>query len=344
MTAIEAWIEGWRRVWRAPALVLGMLAASLAFALPLALVLRGMIAGHLGPSLAAEAALRGVNWDWWQEFAAQATGLGATFAPSVIGFAAPIANVSDLLDNRRMATVVAAVVGVWLVLWSFLAGGMIDRLARDRRLGVAGFAAAAGRHAGRLWRLGVLALGLYALLFGYVHGWLFDDLFRWATREFTVERTAFLVRVGLYLAFGVLLVALNIVTDYARIRLVVEDRHSAVMALVAGARFVRRRPGPVVLLYLLNGFGFLLLLRVYAAVAPGASPSGVGFWLGVLLSQAYVAGRVLVKLQFYASQVTYFQGQLAHAGYVAAPLAVPGDSAAAEALRGAPVEPIPTRG
>ena len=344
MRVIATYIEGARRVGRARAVLLGTYLVLLLFAAPLALVTRGLIADHLGASLAAESAARGANWPWWQEFLAQATGLGVTFRPSIIGFAAPLTNLSDLLDNRPMATVVAGIVGAWLVLWSFLAGGIIDRLARDRRLGVAAFTAAAGRYAGRLWRLGLLALALYALLFGYVHGWLFDDLFRWATREFTVERTAFLVRVGLYLAFGVLLVALNIVTDYARIRLVVEDRHSAVMALVAGARFVRRRPGPVVLLYLLNGFGFLLLLRVYAAVAPGASPSGVGFWLGVLLSQAYVAGRVLVKLQFYASQVTYFQGELAHAGYVAAPHPVPGDSAAAEALRGAPVEPIPTRG
>lgn len=344
MRIIATYVEGARRVGRARGVLAATYLALLLFAAPLALVVRGLIADHLGASLAAESAARGVNWVWWQEFAAQATGLGATFAPSVIGFAAPIANVSDLLDNRRMATVVAAVVGGWLVLWSFLAGGMIDRLARDRRLGVAGFAAAAGRHAGRLWRLGVLALGLYALLFGYVHGWLFDDFFPWATRDLTVERTAFLVRVGLYLAFGALLVALNIVVDYARIRLVVEDRHSAVMALVAAARFVRRRPGPVLLLYLLNGFGFLLLLRVYATIAPSGGSSGAGFWLGVLVSQAYIVGRVLVKLQFYASQVTFFQGELAHAGYVAAPVAGPADPPAGEALRGAPAEPTPTRG
>ena len=43
----------------------------------------------------------------------------------------------------------------------------------------------------------------------------------------TVERSAFVVRVVCYLAFGTFLVVCNLVFDYARIRTVVEDRHSA---------------------------------------------------------------------------------------------------------------------
>ena len=35
----------------------------------------------------------------------------------------------------------------------------------------------------------------------------------------------------------------NLVLDYARIRIVVEDRRSALGALAAGARFVRRHRG-----------------------------------------------------------------------------------------------------
>ena len=60
-----------------------------------------MIATHLGASLAADAAAAGTNYDWWQEFPSQATGLGTTFVPSIIGFGAVLDNLSGFLDNGR---------------------------------------------------------------------------------------------------------------------------------------------------------------------------------------------------------------------------------------------------
>ena len=134
----------------------------------------------------------------------------------------------------------------------------------------------------------------------------------------------------LYLAFGTLLILCNLIFDYARIRIVVEDRHSAIGALVAGARFVRRHP-VTLRLYLLNGACFILLALVYALVAPGA-PSGLAIWIALALGQLYILLRHYVKLLFYASQTACFQGTLAHAAYTAAPPVVWPDSPAAESI------------
>ena len=334
MTVTEAYVDGWRRVRRAPAIVLGLLPLSMAVALPLALVLRGMIAQHLGTSLAAEAAVRGVNWDWWQEFSSQATGIGTTFGPAVIGFAAVLGNLSDLLDNRPLAPAVAGAVAAWLVLWSFLTGGILDRLARNRRVGAAGFFMASGVHFFRMLRLGALALLAYALLFRLVHPALFDALFAALTRETTVERTAFAWRVVLYAVFGGLLVSVNVLFDYARIRLVVEDRHSAVGALLAGARFLGRHAGACLGLYALNTLTFLVVAGAYALVAPGAGPGGWTVWAALAVGEAFIVARLAVKLQFYASQAALFQDILAHAGHVARPAAEWPESPAADVLRG----------
>lgn len=334
MTVTGAYVDGWRRVWRARTIVLGVLLLSVAVALPLALVLRGMIAQHLGASLAAESALRGVNWDWWQEFSSQATGVGATFGPAVIGFAAVLGNVSDLVDNRPLATVVAGVVAAWLVAWSFLSGGILDRLARDRRIGASGFFMASGVHFFRLLRLGAIGLAIYALLFRVVHPALFDALLAWLTRSTTVERTAFAWRVVLYVVFGALLLGVNVVFDYARIRLVVEDRHSALGALLAGARFVGRRARAVTGLYALNGLTFLAVIAAYALVAPGAGRGGWTAWASLAVGEALILGRVAAKLQFYASQTALFQDALAQAGYLARPPAGWPESPAAEVVRG----------
>ena len=59
MAVMSAFRDGIRRVNGAPMVLAGMFSATLLVALPLSYVLRGMIAAHLGPSLAADAAAAG---------------------------------------------------------------------------------------------------------------------------------------------------------------------------------------------------------------------------------------------------------------------------------------------
>jgi hypothetical protein len=66
MTVGTALREGIRRVNGAPAILCGMFALTLLVALPLSYALRGMIAAHLGQSLAAERAAAAGNSHWWQ--------------------------------------------------------------------------------------------------------------------------------------------------------------------------------------------------------------------------------------------------------------------------------------
>jgi len=330
MRVWSAWRDGVRRVNGAPMVLIGMFVLTLLVALPLSIALRGMIEAQLGDSLVADTLASGTSYDWWQEFSAQASGLGTTFVPSIVGFGAVLDNATAVLDNLPMATTIAGATAAWLVLWSFLSGGVLDRYARLRPTRAYGFFAACGTHFWRFLRIGVLAWLIYWVLFALVHGWLFEDFYRWATRDMAAERSAFAVRLVLYLVFGTMLIACNLVFDYARIRTVVEDRHSAIGALVAGARFVWRHPATLKL-YFLNGFVFLVLVLIYALVAPGA-PRGLAIWIAFGVGELYVLLRHYVKLLFYASQTAFFQGALAHAAYTAAPPVVWPDSPAAEAI------------
>ena len=338
MGAAAAFREGVRRVNRAPFVLLGMCLFPLLFALPLSLVVREAIRSHLGASLAADAAASGANYDWWQEFSAQASGLAASFAPSIVGFGAVLDNVDGLLKNAPLAAAVAGAIATWMVFWSFLAGGVMDRYARIRPTRAHGFFAACGTHFWRFLRLGVLAFAAYAFLFGLVHGWILDTAYERLTRNMTEERAAFAVRIAGYLLFGIFLVAVNLIFDYARVRIVVEDRRSAVGAILSGARFVRRNHGTV-FLYLLNGIAFLILVLLYALATPGAPGSGLWMWITLALGQAYIVARHYLKLLFYASQVAFFQSALAHASYTAAPAVVWPDSPAAEAILNADASP-----
>lgn len=332
MIILNAFRDGVRRATRAPAVLFGVLLVTLAVALPLGLVLDGMIRASLGSSAAAETAA-GVNYEWWQEFAADATGVGAAFTPKTIGVGGVLANASSLLDNVSHPAAVAGAGAAYLVIWLFLVGGILDRYARNRPVRAPAFFSACGVFFLRFVRLAVLAAAAYALLFALVHPALFGGLYSWATHDLVVERTAFLVRLALYLVFGSLLVAVNLLFDYAKIRAVVEDRRSMIGALAAAVRFVRRQPGAAFGLYLLNGLLFGLLLALYALAAPRVGTGTWSFWAGVAVTQAYLLLRLWIKLVFYASQVSFFQASLAHAHYTAAPEPAWPDSPAAEAIR-----------
>ena len=340
MTGAAAFRDGLRRVNGAPLLLAGMCLVTLLLALPLSLALRGMLAAQLGASLVAERVASGADYQWWQEFLSQASGLGTTFRPSIVGFGAVLDNIDALLDNRPLAATIAGATAAWLLVWSFLSGGVIDRLARNRPTRTAGFFAAAGVHFWRFLRVGAVALVVYSFLFGWVHRWLFDDLYEQLTRDVTVERTALIIRLGCYLLFAALLMIVSITFDYARVRIVVEDRRRALGSIAASIRFVRRHFARASTLYVLNALAFLSVAMLYALFSPGAPGSGLVMWMVLLLGQAYIVARHYLKLVFYASETSLFQSVLAHADYTAAPVIEWPDSPAAESITNAdPIAP-----
>src|SRR5471032_3112173 len=158
---MRPWSDGLRRVFAAPAVIAAVFAVTLLAALPLAMSLRAAMQGHLGSSLLAGEAADGVSYDWWQEFASQATGIGTTFTPSVIGFATTLDSVSGLLDARVLITPIAWALGAYVGAWIFLSGGILDRYARDRPIGAHGFFAASGTFFFRFLRLGVVSGAVY---------------------------------------------------------------------------------------------------------------------------------------------------------------------------------------
>jgi hypothetical protein len=332
MSPLAAWIDGARRVVRAPALLMGVWALTLIVSVPLAFALRAMLAQHLGASQAADTAAGGVNYDWMQEFGDQASGLGTTFKPTIIGFGAVLDNASAFLDATPRPAVIVGAASVYIVLWIFMAGGIVDRYARDRPTHPFGFFAAAGGFFFRFLRLAVAQWVVYATLFGALHPWLFDNLYPRFTHEMNVERTAFAVRVGLYLVFGAAIAAATMVFDYAKVRAVVEDRRSMIGAIGAAGAFIRGNAGAAIILFLLNFGAFVTALAGYSFVAPGGGRSALMMWLGVGVGQLYVLARLWIKLTFWASETALFQGRLGHAGYVVRAAPAWPDSPAADAI------------
>jgi hypothetical protein len=331
MPAIRAYRDGLQRVARAPAVAVGLFAAVALLTAPAAALVRDALISTIGSSLVGARLASGFDLLWWQEVRGDAPGLVSDLSPSVIGFAAVLRNLSDLTGWSTASAASWTIVVTWLVVGTFLSGGILDRYARQRALHAHGFFAACGRLWLRLLRLNVLVLLLYAgLLWSY--RLLAFPVWRWATRDLASERAAFAWALALGGLAAVLVFVVTAVADCARVRMVVEDRRSALFAVVAGVRYARRMPATLVTLYGLLVVTSAVVMGLYALVAPGASWAGTWVWVAWAIGELYVAARVLTKLLTYASITSLFQNALAHAGYVAQPVPIWPESPAVETL------------
>ena len=200
-----------------------------------------MIAAHLGQSLAAEAAAAGTNYDWWQEFSAQACGprhhVRALDRRLRRGARQPERARSTTPSSRRRSP--ARPPPGWCCGRSCPAASSIASPGDGRR-GRTGSSPRAAIHFWRFLRVGAVAWLVLRLPLPVRARVDFHDSRRRAdaaTSRSSARRSR--IALGGYLVFGLLLVLCNIVFDYARVRIVVEDRRSALGALLAGARFVR---------------------------------------------------------------------------------------------------------
>ncbi|MEO8070807.1 MAG: hypothetical protein ABI652_05360 [Acidobacteriota bacterium] len=336
-TVLGALVEGWRRVLAAPGIAAGMLLATLLVALPLSIVVGRSIESHLGDSIESGQLVAGWDAGWAAEFAAQAEGIARTFTYEILGFGGLLSTLSRLLDQKgpsgQTGIVDPALLGaiaLYGALWVFLAGGLLDRFARGRAVGASAFFSACGVHFFRFLRLGLVIGFAYWALFRWLHPLLFTSLYDRLTRDLTVEHYALAIRALLYFVFMAALALVNVIADIAKVRIVVEDRRSALSALGAALRFIRRRAGRVIALYLVNVIALLIVGRLWMQVTPSAATPD---WLAFLAAQAYLLARIWARLAFMASEVVFFQGELAHAQYTARPLVRWPDSPSVEGIR-----------
>lgn len=266
-------------------------------------------------------------------------GFYPAFTPTLLGTERFVRGARAFLADGTLTVGLAAATATTLLVWTFLLGGILDRYARRRPIRAQAFFGASGVFFFRFLRLGAVAVLGYVLLFGVVHPLLFPPDYPWVTGTSGADQASPLLT-PVYSVFLMLAAFWSAVVDYARIRAVVEDRHSMLGAILAGWRFVMHQPLKTFGLYLLNAAAFGALLWVAFLVLPGGpQTSGSAF---AAAASCYVLARVALKLAFFASQTSLFQRSLAHADYTAAPTILwPESPAAEEIINAAPRIPNP---
>jgi hypothetical protein len=308
----DAYGSGLTRVGRSPSIILWIYAASLLLALPLASTMQHILADSIGGSLVHESLRQGFDMDWYGEFVAKASGLGTTFGPAVVGIFPVLSNIQRLLDGGLFGLngVVLLAAGSFLLVWTFLSGGIVARYARGgENQGRRVFFGDSATYFFRFLRVLAISLLLYAALFKWVAGPL-NGLVDRATRDVTSERTAMTYSLLVYAIVAAGLALISVISDYAKVAMVVEDRASALLAFRRGLLFVLGGRAPAIGLYLLLLLTGAALVAFYWIVAPGPGQHlGITVALAFLAGQCYIVCRIVLKLWFLASQTTLFQAE-----------------------------------
>ncbi len=325
---IEAWIAGLRRVARSPRLVVAVWLVNVATAAMLAVPLAIALEQGLRHRDGAAGMLRGFDYAWWSHWSSEQTGWVRSFGPDIQGKGFAVKNLDFLLRGelplrlfsftapwpsghgapRPLDPVFLGLGVLYLVFQVFLTGGILAVLrSAQGSFSVRGLLHASGFYFGRLLRAGLFQLLALLLVFG-----LNVPLLQWADRqasEAVSETTAMGFLLGHHLALLLAILAVHMVSSYAKVVIVVEERRSAGMAYLSAIGFCISRPLRTVGHYL--GFPLLgaVLIVAFALLDGWFEPTGFRTQLVTLgLCQAMLLGRIGLRLALLGGQVALFQG------------------------------------
>ncbi len=298
MTTGKAIVQGLGLARRSGRAVWVLFFANLGLAAAAAVPVYHGILSSTGHSLMSQTLGRGFSVDWMTDFVTKNRGWSGSYSALILA---------------------AALVA--MVVQSVLAGGVLAGfLAPGRQRSLGDFFHDCGRYAWQLIRLLIVALICYWIVFRVFNQALGGFVER-RTEHWLNDRSVFWVRLIPYTVVLLGLGFVNLVVDYARVHLIMEDGSSAVEALLASLGYSLRRLGKVLIVYAVPSLGGLAVLAVYAGVMVlplthsasahfALSPVRQSFALAVLfiVQQATSWGRYWFRVATWSSEWAYYSG------------------------------------
>ncbi|MET0553373.1 MAG: hypothetical protein ABW221_10070 [Vicinamibacteria bacterium] len=321
LSAAGALAAGLRAAARNWGLAAFLLALNLGLAAVLAVPLAGALEEGFAHRDAAQNMLTGFDYGWWTAWSERQTGAAADFGPEILGAGFVFRNLELLLGGQlparlfapaaaagpRVDGVILAVGVLYLVVQTFLAGGLLGVL-RTPSAGwtVRGLLHGSGFYAGRMFRLLALTLLVDGLVFA-----LHAPFARFAVnraREAVSENTALVWLFGHHALLLLALLAVHLLAGYAKAIVVVEERSSAVLAMLSALGFCGRNPGRTILhsaAVLLIGIALVAAWTGLDGLVPVSGYRTQLLWL--VLAQGFVGLRLFLRVSLLGGQVALYR-------------------------------------
>ena len=333
MSALRALGEGFRTLGRAWGLAVVLLLVNVAVAALLAVPLAGALEEGLEHRDSARRMLYGFDFPWWSHWSDSRTGWTTSFGPEILGvgfafrnldlllkgylplglFAAPRRDDADAgaaagaAAGPEIDPVILGVGAAYLLLQVFLAGGVLSVLRGAQGVWTArSLLHGSGFYFGRFVRIALLALAVDWLIFR-----LNAPLARWVdhqARESVSESGAMAWLLGRHALLLLALLFVHLVSSYAKVITVLEERSSALLAMLSSLSFCLRHLLRAAGQYLVVALLGLALLALWHALDSAWTTTGYKTQLvTLLLAEALVLGRIALRLGLLGGQLALYR-------------------------------------
>jgi hypothetical protein len=315
-------VGGLQAVFRSWGLLALLLAVNIAVPALLAIPLSGVLQHDLDHRDAASAMMYGFDHAWWSRWSDSQSGFAASFRPEILGSGFVLRNWELLLrgelpvpgwshqEDGERASLDGAIAGLgllYLLVQAFLAGGILTVFrAPQGSWSVRGLVHGSGFYFGRFLRLGLLVFLVDSCLLA-----LNVPLARLVdthAREEVSEVAALTWVFGRYILLAIALLFVHMISSYAKVITVLEERSSALLAFVSSLFFclgrLVRTAGHYALVLLL-GAG---LLAFWTFLDGSVGVTGYKTQLlAFLLGQAFIVGRLSLRLGLLGGQMEIYR-------------------------------------
>jgi len=236
--------RGFMATGRVSKMVLFLFVVNLLFSLLLAIPMYNSLKDSFGRSEAGSRMAKGFDYVWWEEFRDEAKGLETTFSPSVIGKGAILTNLENLIQMRFYSLPpILLVFGLfYIILHTFLAGGILSIFNQDApRFTMKEFIQGAGSHFLRFFGL-MLFSWLFIIAIGVFLQEGFISIISEISSNSLSEVIPFYLRLGFSVLTFILLLFIQMVFDYARIKVVLEESRNIIKSTLEALAFIFKYP------------------------------------------------------------------------------------------------------
>jgi hypothetical protein len=321
---------GWNRVaWNKRLIVVAWL-VNLVFALIIAIPVSRQLEATLPPTADDEYVAGRIDETWLKMYrrSLQDEQTSRMLDYSILGGAPFVEHMNNLLSGRtyeaigltlwrsavsghlvlRSISLVTMLTLAWGIVGLFFSGGFITVYSCTVRASVADFVSASARSFGAIVRLGVIGCILALIVFAVMNSWVTYGWIYRSTMDDATELPAFILLLSKNAAMLILLWLGGLVFDYAKVRLVLETRTSAILALWAGVKYcVRYWRTTVSVALLLSAISVVVMVLAGAFLERAHSSTTWTIAVVCIIQQAYFFTRMGLRAMSYATAVEVFR-------------------------------------
>jgi hypothetical protein len=310
MKAFINFFKGFKNTGKLTRMIILLLVINLAFSLVLAVPMYHSLKGSFGKSLSGDRMAEGFDYLWWEEYRDDAQGLEKTFSPSIIGKGAILNNLEGLIQLRvfDLPPVILIFGLLYIILHAFLAGGILAVFRKgDAKFSLKDFFQGAGSFFFRYFLLMLLSWMFFLIIGQGVKGSL-DSILDGVRETAFSEVTPFYLGLAFSAVVFFLFLFIQMVFDYGRIKVVLEDSPNVLTSAAGAFGFVFRHLGSTLglfyLLFLVQ-IVFTLIYILVQGVIPQSSFLGVA--LAFLFQQIFIFGLIWIRCWLYSSQMELYR-------------------------------------